>query len=52
MGFILSLIGMLALCFLSLVIGAILFALGAYEKIKNKMGVDAANRFLKFMKED
>ena len=51
-GFILGLIGVLALIFISFVAGAVAFALGAYEKIKQREGELTAKRFMSFLKED
>lgn len=49
-GFILSLLGILALCAIAFVFGAVMCLLGAYYKIKEAKGTYIANRFLDFMK--
>lgn len=41
-GFILSLIGIVALCVLSFVVGAVATVMGAYAKIKDAEGEDMA----------
>lgn len=49
--FILGLIGVLTLCFFSFVLGAVGFALGAYEKIKEKVDEKTAKKFIEFLKD-
>ena len=51
-GFILGLIGVIALIFISFVAGAVAFALGAFEKIKKHHGELTAKQFIHFLKED
>lgn len=49
-GFILSLLGILALLAIAFVFGAVMCMCGAYQKIKEAKGKDIANEFLEFMK--
>ena len=46
----LAIIGILALCAGCFVLGAVTFALGCYQKIKDSEGELTAKRFFTFMK--
>ena len=46
----LAIIGILALCAFMFVLGAVTFALGCYQKIKDSEGELTAKRFFTFMK--
>ena len=50
-GFILSLIGIVALCVLSFVVGAVATVMGAYAKIKDAEGEDMAQLWLSKMND-
>lgn len=50
-GFILSLLGLATITFLSFSFGAVMCFWGAYEKIKEKHGKLEADAFVNFMKK-
>lgn len=50
-GFILGLIGIIALCVFMFVLGAVACTLGAYEKIKDAEGEQAAKAWLGKMRD-
>ena len=49
--FLLSIIGILGLCALSFVLGAVSCALGAYQKLKDAEGEDVAKLWLNKMRD-
>lgn len=50
-GFILGLIGIVALFLFGIALGAVMFALGAYEKIKDERGELEAKAWLGMMRK-
>lgn len=50
-GFILSVIGIAALCFFCFLLGAVMCIWGCYEKIKEKFGAQKGADFINFMKK-